>query len=203
MISLNLLPPERKEMYFWRARVKNTFFWGSKILAILMFFCLPFLLINFFIKNKINDLNNKIFVLEQTQEMKQMEELGKSSQSLNDTLDKIDKISGNQICWTEALAEIIKNIPSGVQIFSLEITPIDSKDQVSTPEKGKFAVIGKAKTRDDVLALEKNLKSSENFENIESPLDNLVKRSEVEFKFTGNFILDNFKAKKKANLTAG
>lgn len=203
MISLNLLPQERKEIFHWRIYTKSAIFWGSKILGFLAIFCLLFLVINLYIKNKIAGLNNKISVFEQTKEMKQIEELGKSSQSINDALNKIDKISGNQIYWTEALAEIIKNIPSGVQIFSLEIAPVGANAETLAAEEGKFTISGKAKTRDEILALKKNLKLSANFKNIEFPLDNLVKRSEIEFKFTGDFILGNFKMKKKANLTAG
>lgn len=200
MISLNLLPQERKETFYWRSRIKSAIFWGSKILGFLVIFCLPILFISIYINNKITDLNSRISVFEQTEEMKQIDDLGKKSQNINSVLNKIDKISGNQIYWTEVLTEMIKNIPSGVRLFSLEITPVNNGSETLAAEEGKFIIIGMAKTRNEVLALEKNLKSSANFKNIESPLGNLTKRSDVDFKFTGNFILNNFKANKKANL---
>jgi Tfp pilus assembly protein PilN len=200
VISLNLLPQERKEAFHWRLCAKSEIFWGSKILGFLVIFCAPFLFINLYIQNRIAGLNDKISAFAQTEEMKQIEELGKSSQNINAALGKIDKISGERIYWTDVLTEIIKNIPSGIQIFSFEIAPVEAKGQTLAAKEGKFIIIGKAKTRDEVLALERNLKSSDNFKNIEFPLENLVKRSEVEFKFTGDFILDNFKAKKKAIL---
>lgn len=196
MISLNLLPRERKEMFIWRVRTKSVIFWGSKVLCLLVIFCVPFFVINFYLNTQIIELSGKVFASEQTKEVKQIELLENSSKSINDTLIKINRINENQIYWTNVLSEIIKNIPSDIQIFSLEVSPDSTAGGTLAASKGKFTLIGEAKTRDGILALKKNLKESPSFENIESPLDNLVKRNDVDFKFVGTFILENFKAKK-------
>lgn len=195
MISLNLLPLERKEIFLWRARTKNIIFWGFKILFFLIILCAPFLIFRIYLMEKLYILNEKNSAYEQTKETKQIEELGKSSQSINILLENVNKISENKIYWTGVLGEISKNIPSGIQIFNMEITPSAVDLKIFSPSEGKFSISGLAKTREDVLAMEKNLKSSSSFKNIESPLGNLTKRNDVDFRFTGIFILENFKAK--------
>lgn len=169
-------------------------------MAILIFFCAPFLALNIYLTARINKLDDKINSYKQTKEMKEVNLLEKSAKGINDILLNINKISENQIYWPDALEEIVKNIPAGVQIFSLEIVPVPAKTETLAASDAGFVIIGRARTRNDILALEKNLKASSDFKGIQSPLDNLLKRTDVEFKFTGTFILENFKAKERVNI---
>lgn len=186
MLSLNLLPPERKEAFYWRGLTKGIIFWGGRILTLLVFFSLNFLMINLYLINQISGLDQEISYNEGTDSIKQLRLLEKSSKEVNNTLTNIDKVGENQIYWDDALNEVARIVPPDVQIFSLEIA-LD----------GKFSIAGKARTRDQVLSLEDNLKKSAYFKDIQSPLDNLIDRNDVDFKFMGVFLTDKFKASEK------
>jgi len=192
MISLNLLPPERKEAYHWRSLRKTAIFNSIIILSLLVYFCLPFIVINVYLYAKAKDLDQDIYSYEQKEKIKEINSIEKSARSINNTLVSIAKLSEDQVYWTNALEDVVNKIPSGIQIFSLEITP-----------EGNFSLIGKAQTRDEILELEKNLKQSSNFKDIQFPFENLKKKTDVDFKFTGIFLLDNFKAKEKIKSEAG
>lgn len=186
MLSLNLLPPERKESFYWRTLTKGAIFWGGRLLIILVFFSMNFLMINLYLYNQASDLDQIILNYENTDKVREIKSLEMSAREINNTLEGIDKIGENQIYWDDALDEVMQVIPSEVQIYSLEIDPT-----------GKFVIIGIAKTREQVLALQSNLNSSPDFKDIQFPYDNLTKPNDVEFKFTGTFLLDKFKASEK------
>lgn len=191
MISLNLLPTERKELYLWRIRRKKVILAGITVISVLLYFCLPFIAINLYLYKTSNDLDREIYAYEQTPQLKEIKSIEKSTRELNSNLAAIAKLNENQVYWTDVLGEVMGKIPADVQIFSLDIAP-----------EGNFAVVGRAKTRDGVLALEKNLKRSGNFENIQFPFDNLKTKMDADLKFTGNIRLDKFKAKEKINSLA-
>lgn len=192
VISLNLLPPERKESYRWRSLRKTAIFNSIIILSLLIYFCLPFIVINIYLYTKTKDLEQDIYSYEQKEKIKEINSIEKSARSINNTLVSISKINEDQVYWTSALENVVNKVPSGIQVFSLEVTP-----------EGNFSLIGKAQTRDKILELEKNLKQSSNFKDIQFPFENLKKKTDVDFKFTGIFLLDNFKAKKRIKSEAG
>lgn len=186
MISLNLLPPERKELYRWRKNTKKAILAGIKIVFILVCFTVQFLVLDIYLAGENKALDIQINSIENTTNIKQLNSVEKSFKNLNNILVKINNISNEQVYWSSILEEIIEITPVGVQLFSLEI---DSD--------GKFIVIGKAKAREKVLDFGKKLKNSPDFKDIQTPLDNIIKSSDIDFKFTGIILLDNFKAKEK------
>ncbi|MDP3056932.1 MAG: PilN domain-containing protein [bacterium] len=184
MISLNLLPPGRKEIFRWRQYIKKVILNGIGIIFLLICFSVPLFAINIYLQGEINVLDTQIDSYEKTESVHQLNSMEKSFKQINNALVKIDKIGGEQIYWIDVLEKITTIIPPNIQIFSLQIDP-----------DGGFIVVGNAKTREDVLEFGKRLKNSSDFSNIQTPLDNLIKSDDVDFKFSGKIILDNFKAK--------
>lgn len=189
MISLNLLSPERKKMFYWRKNTKKVIAGGIKIICMLIFFSVPLLAINIYLVGKINALDAQIVSFENTANVRQLNSVEKSFKEINNIFIKVNKISEDQIYWSDVFDKLIKITPLNAQIFSLEIDP-----------EGKFTFAGKAKTREDVLELGRRLKNSPDFKDIQTSLDNLTKRNDVDFKFSGNILLDNFKAKTKVRM---
>lgn len=187
MISLNLLPPGRKEIFRWRQYIKKVILNGIGIIFLLICFSVPLFAINIYLQGEINVLNTQIDSYEKTESVHQLNSMEKSFKQINNALVKINKISEEQISWIDVFEKITTIIPPNIQIFSLQIDP-----------DGGFIVVGNAKTREDVLEFGKRLKNSSDFSNIQTPLDNLIKSDDVDFKFSGKIILDNFKIKNKA-----
>lgn len=184
MISLNLLPPDRKEIFKWRQYTKKIILHGIKTIFLLLCFSAPLFAINIYLKGEINVLETQINSFEKTENINQLNAMEKSFKEINNALVKINKISDEQILWNDVFDKIIEIIPANIQIFSLQIEP-----------DGAFVVVGNAKTREDVLEFGKRLKNSSDYKDIQTPLDNLIKSVDIDFKFSGKIILDNFKVK--------
>lgn len=157
---------------------------GIRIIFLLICFSVPLFVINIYLLGEINVLNTQIGSYEKTENMLQMNSIEKSFKDINNALAKINKISEQQILWIDVFEKITTIIPLDIQIFSLQIEP-----------DGEFVIIGNAKKRENVLDFGKRLKSSSDFSDIQTPLDNLIKSDDIDFKFSGKIILDNFKAK--------
>lgn len=184
MISLNLLPPERKEIFRWRQYIKKVILNGSRSIFLLFCFSVSFFAINIYLLGEINILNAQIDSYNKAENIQQINSIEKSFKDINSALVKIDKISDQQISWIDIFEKLTLSIPPNVQIFSLQIDP-----------DGGLMISGNAKTRNDVLEFGKNLKSSPDFSSIQTPLDNLIKSEDIDFKFSGKVILDNFRSK--------
>lgn len=183
MISLNLLPPSRKETFRWRQYIKKIILNGIRIIFLLICFSVPLYAINIYLLGEINALDTQIAYYEKTDSIHELNIMEKSFREINNSLIKINKISEQQISWMDVFEKISAIIPSNIQIFSLQIEP-----------DGAFTVVGNAKTREDVLEFGKRLKNSSDFSNIQTPLDNLIKSGDIDFRFTGKIMLDNFKS---------
>ncbi len=162
---------------------------------ILVFFSLPFLIGGIYLNNATAGLDKKIDLYKYNPSLQQMSFLEKSSKNINGLLIDIDKIGAEQVYWPKVLSEIAKIIPQEAQIFSLAIDSKDTSGKVLSSDEGIFTIIGRAKTRDGVLALQANLENSSDFKDIQSPLENLVKKTDADFKFRGTILLKNFKQK--------
>ncbi|MBU3925337.1 PilN domain-containing protein [Patescibacteria group bacterium] len=183
MISLNLLPPERKEIFRWRQYVKKTILNGIRLIFLLICFFVPLFAINIYLLGEINILDAQIDSYEKTENIHQLNSMEKSFKEINSALVKINKINEGQIYWISVFEKITTITPPNIQIFSLQIET-----------DGGFVIVGNAKTREDVLEFGKRLKNSSDFSDIQTPLDNLIKSDDIDFKFMGKIILDNFKA---------
>lgn len=186
MLSLNLLTPERKEMFYWRTLIKRVIHWGIKILLVLFIFSIHFLIINLYLDYQIGSLNKEIASYENTDKVKEIRQAEESSKKINEVLVNINKISEEQIYWQDVLDELVGIIPSNIQIFSMEIGL-----------KGEFMISGMAKKRKDLLLFEEKLEGSSDFKNIQLPLENLTQKDDVNFQLKGDFLLDKFRAAEK------
>lgn len=190
MLSLNLLTPERKKIFYWTTLTKKAIFWGVKMLSILFIFSFCFLVFNLYLDYQINILDQNIASFENTKKVKEMRQIEESSKKINKILDNIDNINENQIYWHDALVKFVDIIPDKAQIFSLEIG-----------QEGKFTISGMAKTRQDLLFFEAKLKNSEEFKNVRLPLEDLIKKEDVDFQLAGEFLLNKFKTSEKIKLS--
>lgn len=169
-------------MFRWRRYLKKIISSGIKIIFLLICFSVPLFVINIYLMGEISVLNAQIDSSENTESMKRLKTMEKSLKETNNAFVKIDKIGKEQISWVGVFGKIVEIIPPNIQIISLQIEP-----------NGALTIVGNAKTREDVLEFGKRLKNSADFSDIQTPLDNLTKSNNIDFKFTGNILLNNFK----------
>ena len=77
----------------------------------------------------------------------------------------------------DVIKKIEETIPPGAGLSTLSIDVAEKKVVVS----------GKASDREDVVAMENRLKSSDFFKKIDSPLNNFLEKKNPSFKFTFYF----------------
>ncbi|HBZ36217.1 MAG: hypothetical protein UV92_C0005G0012 [Parcubacteria group bacterium GW2011_GWA1_43_27] len=95
--------------------------------------------------------------------------------SLNKSLKEVESIQADFIKWSKIIIDINKAIPDNVELSYLNL---EQKTRL-------FNLNGKALKRDDFLALKANLEALLYFEELSSPLTNLLLREDVNFEFTG------------------
>jgi len=95
----------------------------------------------------------------------------------NKELKAVETIQADFIKWSNILIDINKAIPANVEIAYLNF---EQKTRL-------FNLNGRALRREDFLTLKKNLESLPYFEEISSPLTNILLKENVNFEFTGKF----------------
>lgn len=168
-IYLDLLPQEKKD-----AIRRNKIF--GLIVREEIFFLLPlivFVIILFNIYYLLNLQHDSLLSSgandssrDQYQQLAKYEERFKS---INTTVDVLSKIQSNHLYWTNALTSLSLTMPDGVYLSNLA-----SKNY-------QLFLVGKARSRDDLLNLKTNLEQSSCFQNINVPLSNLVVKNDIDF----------------------
>lgn len=168
-IYLDLLPRERKE-----ERRKKKLFW--KILRQEFRFIIPvvsFIAVlfatNVNLKIQMDSLGN-VYSLENSRggyrELKIYEE---KFSEINSKISSISKFQEYHLHWARVFYELSALVPEGVFVSGL------------TTKDYQVSLVGKAKTRDDLLSFQEKIKSSGCFTEVDIPLSNLVSKENVDF----------------------
>ena len=174
MITINLLPTVKKEelkFQFIRTKIVSFF-----IIVFLGIVTLIIFLIGgeIFLRYQLPDIKEQIKNREASSETASLEGLKSGVTSLNQKIAALEKLQKEQIRWSEVLFGLSREIPLDLRLKEIRI---DRENQ-------KVIIKGEAKNRVAVLNLENNLKNSQFFERIKSPLSNITTRENVVFEFT-------------------
>ncbi|HLD86050.1 MAG TPA: hypothetical protein VJA28_01195 [Patescibacteria group bacterium] len=101
--------------------------------------------------------------------------------SFNKNLKEVERIQADFIKWSNIIIDINRAIPANVEVTYLNL---EQKTRL-------FNLHGKALSRDDFLVLKSNLEKLPYFEEMSSPLTNLLLRENVTFEFSGKFKQEN------------
>jgi len=193
MIKLNLLPPWKKEEIKWE-KINRILTVNEVIVAIeLAVFIAAFLLAQIYLSGELSHIDQLVVRKQQEAEIKEVEELKNEVKIFNEQLNLVGELHSQRISWTEILNELSLITPETVQITSLNIkrnlsnssgkkklegTNINSEGD---EKKCHFNLSGYAKTRDNLLKFEDNLKNSGYFTNLKSDRSNYLKARNVDF----------------------
>lgn len=176
MIILNLLPPEQK----MEAKQTNIYVFIESFLAFMLLISVIIAVVLLFSRLA---LEKRFYSLATgtTFHTIQNKELDQKIKLANKKIRAVSAIQNDFIKWSAVLINFNSLVPKNVEINSL-IFNEQSEEKIYKTE-----ITGIAKDRETVLAFQKRLESSLVFTNIEAPLSNLLKRQDVEFKFTAEF----------------
>ena len=172
-ILINLLPPQR------RREIKNLRYTGIVlkvgtmalfaliVLASFSYACL------YFIDFQEKSLDQEIASFKQTNSYKKTQEAQDSLREYNKIASKVKNGLKKQKEYWDIIYEINAKIPNDVVLTDLNVS-----------EEGIISLKGLAYTRKDFLSFKDGLEKSELFENLQSPISNLVMDKDVNFEFT-------------------
>lgn len=176
MINLNLIPPEKKQ-----ERRLTQVYKIIKNLIILILFLTIFIAI-ILLLTKMTLENNFTKVVEgSTLTTKYANIFNKDVKQFNQYLSAVDKIQKDYISWPKFLIDLTKLIPQNITLYSININD------------NKILITGQAKNRDDLLSLKNNLENSDLFSGVTIPLENLLKKDNVDFNIKADVKLDMLK----------
>jgi len=108
----------------------------------------------------------------------QVKELEKNITEANQKISNLNSFYQNQIDLTEVLEKISFLLPLNVYLTDFSYQK----------EKKLITLEGFAKTREDFLEFKKSLEVEKGFSNLNSPISNLVKPTDIDFYITFNLV---------------
>lgn len=188
MIKINLLSPWDKENLKWE-KINNLV---AQNIAVILFVEMAFVAVFFFsaeyLKVEQGSVSLQIANIEDQAGIKEARKMEADLAGYKEELNAISNIQKEHLNWTLLFKNISTLVPEGVRLQSVSSQAeviSDDKNKTKNINSNRFRieVTGKAKTRDDLLALEKSLKNNEMFSDLEYNDSNYVNAVDVDFKY--------------------
>ncbi|KKQ46436.1 MAG: Fimbrial assembly family protein [Candidatus Moranbacteria bacterium GW2011_GWC2_37_8] len=180
-IYLDLLPQEKKNelrrsKIFRRILHEEMLFLVPLVIFIALLLNIYYLL-NFQYNSSVT-LSSVNKSQDKYQELNNYEEKFKK---VNASIDILSKIQSSHLHWLNVLDELGSVVPEGVYISDF------------STKNYQIFLLGKARSRDNLLALKNNLDNSDCFKDVNVPLSNLVVKDNVDFQMDFVVIKDCLK----------
>lgn len=182
MITINLLPPEEKQLIaLWQINRRIIFF-GINILIALLIFIILLSTIYFVINTKAKNAEANFKNLQTKLRMEGFQDLQTKIKQTNQQLKNLDKIQNEHKYYSQILSKIIEIISAPSQAP----TDYDARVFIKTISinQNQTTIEGFAANRASVSAIKQSLEQSPDFAKLESPLSNFIKPFNIDFRFT-------------------
>ncbi len=175
MITINLLSSkEKKDITFEKTNISII---SSFVVLLIVSVLLSIVLytIHDLQKENLKALSQQAASVRQFLDKEENKAMEEKVRKINYYLITINKNEKERTRFSKSLAEIASLTPDKIRLFNIALSK----------EEKKFEISGNAKSRDSLLQFSEYLEKSEYFENIESPLSNLISPTNINFSLTG------------------
>jgi Tfp pilus assembly protein PilN len=172
-LKLNLLPPEEKKKIKLLQFSNLLVSFGFWLLFLMIIFSLLMVSVFVFLHIISNAQSGLMEQREKNEKTQALFEVEEKISETNKSINQIYKKQEEMIVWTPILEKTSEIIPEGVYLNAFSYNKSSERVNIS----------GYAETREALLEYEKNLKESEYFKEVESPLSNIIKKEDIEFSF--------------------
>lgn len=172
MIKLNLLPPEEKEAIAINRINSQLLIIGSWLVTILIIFSFVLLLINVYINQKITVAEAGLVVAQDKLKLEGFGELQKLVNTVNKQIIELAELRNKQKVYYPLFKKLVDVLPEGVRFKTV------------TLDKNRLTIDGFAVSREQVLAIKRELEIANEFEKVSSPISNLIKAKDIDFNFS-------------------
>jgi len=174
MFKINLLPPqERKRLELTKFSFLLISF-GIRLVIILIIFVIILITTYFSLLILVKSQDNSIEARQNDEKVQYQIEIEEKIKKVNQEANNIFIKQSEIIVWTPILEELSRINPNGLYLINFSYR--SSSEQID--------ITGWAKDRDGLLKFEEMLKESSYFQEVESPLSNLIKQTDINFSFT-------------------
>jgi len=174
MIKINLLPSAEKKQLELASFIRLAASFGIWILISLIIFVLLLVSTYGSLAILLKDQNRLIEIRRADRKTQRLVEIEETIKKVNNQLIDIHLKQKELIVWTPVLEELSKITP--VEIYLGNFTYQSSLNRIS--------ITGLANNRDRLLFFQKQLEDSPYFIEIEAPLSNLIKQTNIDFSFS-------------------
>jgi len=173
MFKFNLLPPQEKKELELVKFCRLLIFLSFRLIAVLIIFILILATTYLFLSILVKAQSDLIELRQNNEKTKHQVEVEDNIRQINQGAKKVLVKQDESIIWTPILEKISEITPSG--IYLIDFSYRASNDQIN--------IVGWARNRDKLLTFENSLKQTPYFKEIESPLSNLIKQTDINFSF--------------------
>lgn len=175
-ITLNLLSPSQKEYL----RYEHAYFYIRTVMWLMLTFTV--IISGLLLVARLMLQDNYATVLTTTTLVNEKNRsIDRDIANFNKNLKDVGVIQSDFVKWSNIIININAAIPENIEITYLNL---EQKTRL-------FNLHGKALRREDFLTLKSNLEALPYFEELSSPLTNLLLRENVTFEFTGKINSNN------------
>lgn len=163
MITLNLIPLDKKESL----RITQLYVVIKNLIILILIITIIIAIILLIVKALLQNHFNNI-VEQTTLTTKYASTFNKGIKKFNQRLDSVVSIQKDFIPWTNFFVDFTSLVPPDLELLSLAI------------KENRLLINGRAKTRDKLLEFKSNLENSNLFSEVEIPLEDLLKKENVD-----------------------
>ncbi len=174
MFKLNLLPPQEKKRLELTEFAFLLISFGCRLAIILIIFVVILITTYFSLFILVKAQDNLIEVRQNDEKTQHQMEIEGKIEKVNQEARRIFIKQSELIIWTPILERLSKITPSGVYLINFSYRA--SSEEIN--------ITGWANNRDKLLVFENLLKESPYFEDLNAPLSNLIKQTDINFSFT-------------------
>jgi len=174
MIKINLLPPAEKKQLELANFIRLAASFGIWISVSLIIFVLLLVSAYGSLVILLKDQNRLIEIRRADRKTQRLVEIEGTIEKVNNQLIDINLKQKELIVWTPALEELSEITPNGIYLDNFAY-------QASL---NRINITGLANTRDTLLFFQKQLEDSPYFVEIDAPLSNLIKQTNINFSFS-------------------
>lgn len=183
MIVLNLLPPTEKKSLKLDYLRRAVIFYGLLILFLLGVFAIFLFPSYLTLKLQLESLAGQLNFEKATVESRQVLGLEERVGEINKNIVALSEFSKKSVSLSPLLESLAKVLPAEAYFTEVSFQKSPAVQPGGQAEAGKITLRGFAKTRAEVLAIKYNLETNEYLAEIESPVLNYLKESDVDFIF--------------------
>jgi len=174
MIKINLLSPAEKKQLELANFIRLAISFGIWISVFLIVFILLLVSTYGSLAILLKDQNRLIEIRRADHKTQRLVEIEETIKKVNDQLIDINLKQKELVVWTPALGELSEITLNGIYLDNFAY-------QASL---NRINITGLANTRDTLLFFQEQLEDSPYFIEIEAPLSNLIKQTNIDFSFS-------------------